>query len=161
MVSSSTLTNNLNKFKRLSQIERQLLLKAALLLPLIHLALQLLGYYRVRRMIEKLIPLKTIVTPVTQAESFQRARAIARIVSIAAGHGIYKATCLRRSTLLWGFLRREGIRSEICFGVRMNGHQLEAHAWVEYLGRIVNDSLNVHDQYTALREAFPPTRTGL
>jgi hypothetical protein len=38
---------------------------------------------------------------------------------------------------------------------------LEAHAWVEVQGRSVNDSLHVHDKYTALHEAFPPTRTGL
>jgi len=161
MAFSSTLTNKLNKFKQLSKAERWLLFQAVLLLPVIHRALTLLGYYRLRRVLEKLIPLKTITVPVNETTILQWARGMARIVSIAAGHGLYKATCLRRSLLLWWFLRGVGIQSEICFGVRMNAQQLEAHAWVEYQGMIVNDSPKVRDQYAALHEVFLPTYTGL
>ena len=161
MVSSSTLTNNLNKLKRLSRTERRLLFQAVLFLPLIHLALLFLGYDRLRRAMEKLTPLKPADTPVTVAEILQQAREIARIVSIAARHGFYKATCLRRSLLVWWFLRKDDIQSEICFGVQMFKRELEAHAWVECNGVVVNDLADVYEQFYPLKGALPPTQLGL
>jgi len=136
-------------------------LRAFLLLPLIHFALLLLGYSRLWGVMEKLIPYKPIDISLSDIEILERARESARIVSIAAQHGLYKATCLRRSLLVWWFLRREGLQGRICFGVRMCDRKLEAHAWVEYKGMVVNDSLQVHERYTALREVLPPTCSGL
>jgi hypothetical protein len=152
---------DLNKVWQLPRKGRELLVQSLLLLPLINLALLLLGYYRLRGAMEKLIPFKPIDTPVSEMEILQRAREIARIVSIAAQHGLYKATCLRRSLLVWWFLRREGIQSEIRFGVRMFNRMLEAHAWVEFQGTVVNDSVEVHEHYQALNDVFPPTKLGL
>jgi hypothetical protein len=145
----------------LSRSDRRLLFQSVLLLPVIHFGLLLLGYYRLREVMEKLIPLKTIDRSVSETKVLQRARQVARIVSVAAQHGLYKATCLRRSLLAWGFLRRARIQSEICFGVRMSNGKLEAHAWVEYNGTVVNDSATVRENYEALNEAFPSTQLGL
>ena len=155
------LMTNLNKVGGLSRDARRYLFQSVLLLPVIHFALLLLGYFRLRGAMEKLISLKPIDTPVSETEILGRAREIARIVSIAAQHGLYKATCLRRSLLVWWFLRREDIQSEVCFGVRMIDHQLEAHAWVEYRGVVVNDSVDVHKYYQTLNDVFPPTKLGL
>ncbi|MCP5004344.1 MAG: lasso peptide biosynthesis B2 protein, partial [Planctomycetes bacterium] len=55
-----------------------------------------------------------------------------------------KNTCLRRSLILYYFLRKSGINVTICFGVRFNGMQppgpaqkkLEGHAWLLYRGEI-------------------------
>jgi len=155
------LMTNLNKIGGLSRKDRRLLFQSVLLLPVIHIALLLLGYYRLRGVMEKWIPLKPIGTPVSETQILQRAHEIARIVSIAAQHGLYKGTCLRRSLLVWWFLRRARIQSEICFGVRMFKGELEAHAWVEYNGTIVNDSANVHEHYQALHDVLPSTHSGL
>ena len=155
------LMTNLNKLGGLSRKDRILLFQSVLLLPVIHVALVLLGYYRLRGAMEKLIPLKPSDGHVSETEILGRAREIARIVSIAAGHGLYKPTCLRRSLLVWWFLHRQGIKSSICFGVRMSDRQLEAHAWVEYNGSVVNDSANVNEHYEALNDVLPSTRWGL
>ena len=53
---------------------------------------------------------------------------------------ICKNTCLRRSLVLYHFLRKFGIDVNICFGVRYNdklpageaGKKLEGHAWLLY-----------------------------
>src|SRR5687767_12643808 len=161
MGSSSMLMTSLDKVRQLSWRERGLLFQSVMLLPVIHAGLLLLGFYRLRRVMEKLIPLKPIHTPVSETEILQRGREIARIVSIAAQHGLYKGTCLRRSLLVCWFLRRKGIQSEIRFGVRMFNRKLEAHAWVEYNGVVVNDSASVHENYQALNDVFPPTELGL
>jgi hypothetical protein len=152
---------DLNKLGGLSRDDRILLFQSFLLLPVIHFALLLLGYYRLRRVMEKLIPLKPMHTPASETEALQRAREIARMVTIAAQHGLYRGTCLRRSLLVWWFLRREDIQSEVCFGVQMIDHQLEAHAWVEYRGVVVNDLVDIHKYYKTLNDVFPSTKLGL
>jgi len=57
---------------------------------------------------------------------------------------MFKSTCLRRSLVLYHFLRREGVNVQICFGVRYKGElqkekvsrELEGHAWLFYKGAI-------------------------
>jgi hypothetical protein len=57
---------------------------------------------------------------------------------------IYRNTCLKRSLVLYHFLRGLGINVHICFGVRYNGmspnkeaeKKLEGHAWLLYNGDI-------------------------
>jgi hypothetical protein len=131
------------------------------MLPVIHFALFFLGYYRLRDVMEKLIPLHLVEESQSETRILQRAQEIARIVSIAAHHGLYKATCLRRSLLVWAFLRGNGIRGRICFGVRKIEDRLEAHAWVEHNGSVINDSAMVHEHYQALEEVLPLTTLGL
>lgn len=56
---------------------------------------------------------------------------------------IYKKTCLKRSLILYHFLRKLGIIVHVCFGVRYDEHfsdreakrKLEAHAWLVYHGK--------------------------
>ena len=155
------LVNKLDKFWQLPRRDRRQLFQSFLLLPAIHLGLLSLGYYRLRGLMEKLSPLPATPASTSESEVVQRAGEIAQIVAIAAGHGVYKATCLRRSLLVWWFLRREGIQSQIRFGVHMSDHGLEAHAWVERAGIILNDSATVHESYQALDNVFPSTSLGL
>lgn len=155
------LITNLAKFRQLSRNDRCLLVSSILLLPIVHLALLTLGYFRLKGIIERLTPFQTAGSFGPETKVLHRAREIAHLISIASQHGIYKASCLRRSLLLWGFLRREGIQGSICFGVRRMGQQLEAHAWVECKGIIVNDFANIHDSFQTLDESYPPTSTGL
>jgi len=56
---------------------------------------------------------------------------------------IYRTTCLRRSLVLYHFLRLAGFDVKICFGIRYNGNlpdreikKLEGHAWLLYNGNI-------------------------
>ena len=57
---------------------------------------------------------------------------------------MYKSTCLKRSLVLYYFLRKSGINVHICFGVKYNDklsdkeakEKLEGHAWLLYQGDI-------------------------
>jgi hypothetical protein len=155
------LATRLNKLSQLSWHERRLLIQAALLLPIVHAGLLLLGYSRLRGIMERLAPLKSIDPSIGEMEGIQRAQEIARVVAIAAQHGLYRATCLRRSLLTWWFLRRDGLESKICFGARLLNGGFEAHAWVEYNTIIINDSAEVHEQYLVLHDVPLPTQAGL
>jgi len=155
------LTRNLAKLRQLSWNERWLLVQSILFLPAIHAALMFLGYSHLRRAMETSAPLKPKERTIDERQMLQQAQVIARIIAIAALHGFYRATCLRRSLLLWWFLRREGIKSQICFGVRMLNGTLEAHAWVEYEEVVVNDSTNVRENFQVLNDFLPATQLGL
>ncbi|MDL2121579.1 MAG: lasso peptide biosynthesis B2 protein [Deltaproteobacteria bacterium] len=57
---------------------------------------------------------------------------------------IFRSTCLKRSLVLYHFLRKLGINLHVCFGVKYNGKlpdrktqkKLEGHAWLFYNGNI-------------------------
>ena len=57
---------------------------------------------------------------------------------------IYRNTCLKRSLVLYHFLRRLGINVHICFGIRFNQNllieegekKIDGHAWLFYKGKI-------------------------
>ena len=161
MVSLRSLTADLNKFIALSQGERRMLVKAFLLLPAVHLGLRVLGYSRLLRVIETWTPLRSTAGVAAEQDQRMRAREVARIVSIAAARGLYRATCLRRSLALLWFLRRESIESTIRFGVRTSGGRLVAHAWVESNGMVINDAPDVHEHYPTLQETLPANGLGL
>jgi hypothetical protein len=153
--------SSLGKVRQLSPRDRRLLFRSLLLLPAIHAALLVLGYSRLHTALERMVPLGKEKVSISELEILDKAQRIAQIVSIAAEHGIYRATCLRKSLLVWWFLREEGISSQICFGVKLTGQSLEAHAWVEYLGTVLNDPQNIRVQYRPLYDTFPATETGL
>lgn len=153
--------SNWRKFVHFTWQEKKLLLQALLLLPLVHALLALSGYRRLVRFIQEKISVRPSKDLLTQDEKIQRASAMARLVSIAATYGILRATCLRRSLVLLILLRRQGISAQLCFGARRNSQALEAHAWVEVDGVVVNDRHDIRQQFAPLGEAFPATRVGL
>jgi hypothetical protein len=145
----------------LSNFERRLFWKSLFLLPFIHIGLSLIGYSRLCKMIEKITPLKPIRQQKIDFEINDQAFQISQMVSIAARNGFFRATCLRRSLLIWWFLRRQGIDSKIRFGVRTLKGQLEAHAWVEINTKVISEWDNTYKDYLSLGSEFPPTRAGL
>ena len=144
----------LEQWRSLAPWERRLLLRLTVLLPLIGGTLRLLGYNRTRALLERLSqaakrPIPADPTTAT-ADIAQR---LARLVSIAANHGPYRATCLRQSLALWWLLRRRAIAADLRIGVRKEQGELQAHAWVEHHGQALNDGQGVTRSYAA----FPPS----
>ena len=79
-----------------------------------------------------------------------RARQIARVVAMAARHTPTANTCLHRSLTLWWVLGRRGLDSHLKMGARLNEGTLDAHAWVEHSGVVINDDPEVTRGYTPL-----------
>lgn len=114
--------------------ERKILFIALLALPFIDLLLRLVGFQRTQRWLALVTARRRPHAFTDDAQIVQHGHTLARLIAIAAQHGIYRVTCLRRSLLLWGWLRRQGIASDLRLGVRMAEQPLAAHAWVEYQG---------------------------
>jgi hypothetical protein len=78
----------------------------------------------------------------------------AKLVAAAvdAGMGVLPlgATCLRRTMTLTRELRRRGLTSTVRIGVRTVDGAVEAHAWVEVDGVVVNDDPALTETYTEL-----------
>jgi hypothetical protein len=79
-----------------------------------------------------------------------RARQIARVVAMAAGHTPTANTCLHRSLTLWWVLGRRGLDSHFKMGARLHEGTLDAHAWVEHSGVVINDDPEIISEYTPL-----------
>lgn len=71
-----------------------------------------------------------------------------RMVQLAARYCQPWANCLKKSLVLWGLLRRQGIESELRIGVQKEEENFAAHAWVEYEGFVLNDRQNVRDRFS-------------
>ena len=76
----------------------------------------------------------TIPSPTHGTQSAAEAQAICLAVGIAAAQLPFRLTCLHRSLAAWWLLARRGIASDLRIGVRKDGDQLQAHAWVECEG---------------------------
>jgi hypothetical protein len=131
------------KFSQLRGVERRMLLQALLALPLIRFGLRLFGLARMQRLLQGV---RSRPTDATLAQS------VAQMVT-AATH-IIPANCLQRSLTLWWLLHRYGIVSDLRIGVRRQGSQLAAHAWIEHAGVVLNDRRDVADLYTPFPESI-------
>ena len=137
-----------------------MLAKAILLLPLAHCALFFPGYKRTVKLIEKLAPIRLVAPAPNATETVNKARQSAQLVSIAARHGFFIASCLRQALLLWWLLRGQGIQSQIRFGARKCKDQLDAHAWVEINGEAISGGEHPHLHYRLLVHDQPPSSEG-
>jgi hypothetical protein len=144
---------DLAKLRALTGPERRLLVVCLFATPFVAAGLALFGLRRMRSVMERPLPQRSKRYPTAHA-SEGRARSAARVVAIAAGRGPVRATCLRQSLLLWWLLRRDGIETVLRVGVNRDNGTLNAHAWVEYLGRPVNDADDIALRFPAFDQDF-------
>jgi hypothetical protein len=140
-----------SRFWGLSRAERRVLAQALVLLPLTVLALRLLGFRACKALLARLA--SRVTDP---SVGMAEARGVARMVDVAARHGVFEPTCLPRSLALWWLLRRRRMASELRIGVRKEAGCFEAHAWVELHGVVLNDGGDVHERFAAFARAVVP-----
>ena len=131
----------------LSISERLIFLQALLLLPLAGLVLRFSRYQSVLSTLQRATPLKDRRSGV---DPLPEALRTAKLVNAAAWRGLYDATCLRRSLVLWWLLRRRGIDSNVRIGARKEAGEFYSHAWVEYEDTVLNDAPDVRSRYVVI-----------
>jgi len=132
------------KFNRLTSGELWFLIRALCLLPLVTLGLRLKGFKSMQSTLANRLPVGDVSI---DQKALSQAYVIARMVKVAAVHGLCRATCLPQSLVLWWLLQRRGIGSDLRFGVQRAEDRLEAHAWVEVDGVPVNDTEDVRQRF--------------
>lgn len=85
-----------------------------------------------------------------------RAHRVATTVRRVARYGPIRAACLTRSLAICRFLGAEGIHGAVVrIGVRPEGTRLEAHAWVEFGGEVIGDSVAHVSRFAELASTQP------
>jgi hypothetical protein len=154
----------LGKLWSLSRSEWLVLLEALVVLPALAVLLRLAGLRRTQALLLRVAPVAGPGPGSGPAGADDRdppgvrarARRVARMVRAAAAHGPYRANCLKQSLTLWWLLRRRGIASDLRIGVQKSTSGLEAHAWVEHSGVVLNDRDDVHQRYPCFDRAVEP-----
>lgn len=135
------LANKLERLRRLSSADRGLLLRIALLVPLIEIWLRLAGFKRVLTPLRKF----AVARQATASPAAEVARH-SRLMFLFHRQLPFTGNCLARSLALWYLLQRRGVPTEVRFGVRKHEGKISAHAWVEYDGRSLEPA--VQECYT-------------
>ena len=143
----------LRKLKALSAKEWQVLLTSMVLLPCIGLALHLKGFKWTRAYLQDHVPdrpddLTGAFTSDPQ-NAMRTAESIARMVSVAANNGPYRANCLKQSLATWWLLQRRGIVTDLNIGVNKKAGDFNAHAWVEFMGKTLVEADDVREQFSS------------
>ena len=124
------------KLPALRAAEWRWLLAALVLLPATGLALRVVGYRRTRGMLARCF----VCHPSAGIPPFQSigrgaecpvALDVARMVSLAARRGPYRAPCLPEALVAWALLHRIGAPADLRIGVNLQRSRFSAHAWVE------------------------------
>lgn len=140
--------DKIRQLQALSGWERWMLLNALLALPITAAALQLIGLNQWRSLMAKTAGAKSAKNPLDNTQQANEAGRVARVVSVASRHGVYRPNCLQQSLVLWWLLKRRNIASEIRFGARKEERELAAHAWVEFDRLVLNDARDVSHRFT-------------
>ena len=136
------MTRTIRRILALPRVERWLLFQAAVTLLLVTLSLRTLGPRRCYHGLARLSPM-TGRGLLTGEHARHRATRMGWLVGVASGHGLVRANCLTQSLTLWWLLRRQRILTDLCIGVRKHRGRLQAHAWMEHQGRVLNDDPEV------------------
>ncbi len=142
------MNRRIEQLRALSLRERWLLPVVAFLLPTVALLLWFTGYNRTKSLMGRFIVKGRFEE--TDKSALPEVQHIARMVTVAARHGPYRANCLKQSLVLWWLLARCGISSEIKFGIQQESERFPgAHAWVEYAGVTLIDSQEFHQRISS------------
>ena len=134
----------LNKFLSLSPGDYYVLLWATVMLPAVGWRLRYQGYKRVLSWAHG----SSNHHPAAISGTTDRPVHLGKMINFVASKGLYRANCLCRSLVLLRLMRREGLTGDLKIGVPKDREAgslsvLEAHAWVEYQGVVVNDHADV------------------
>jgi len=130
-----------------ADVDRSLTLRLLLLLPAIALGLKIFGFRRLYLFLLHHSRLPLSKTEAVQDAASQAERLAAAVVCVNRRILPYESRCLLESLVLLWVLRRAGIPAELFLGVRTIMGPFEAHAWVEYDGRVLNDDDGVRGVY--------------
>ena len=131
--------------------DRRLLLQIAAVVPLVEFGLKAFGFNRIFNLINRW------TTRPPQAEvNREEVNKYARLMFLSYRNSPLEGKCLARSLVLWGLLRRNGIETDLRFGMKKKDGKLLAHAWVEYLGERLEQTGEHNQNYVPFVEPILP-----
>ncbi len=139
----------------LSRSEWAALMRSWWLLAAVAVGLRLTSLARVRGWLDRAAPDRKPGAGERDDRAPSAAR-LARLVGAAARHHLLPVACLERALVLQALLRRAGIDAELRIGVRREGGEIAAHAWVEQGGTPIGEPPSQVGRYAALTASQIP-----
>jgi hypothetical protein len=118
-----------------------------------HIIVRIVGFNRLHAWIER----SPAGAPATGAAA-ESVTCCTLAVNRARRYAPYRGNCLSQSLTLLYMLRRRGVAPTLRLGVRLSAARLDAHAWVEFDGRVLNDTQDVHTRFAPFSTSNPPGR---
>ena len=143
------------KWRRFDVDERRTLRLAVLMIPTMHVVVRLMGFNRLQQRVAR----TRAVTGLPYVPTADAVRTCVVNINRAKRYSPLPGNCLSQSLALTWMLRRRGIDPALRLGVRLTGPAFDAHAWVEYDGRVLNDTQDVHTRFTPLTAPVQRERT--
>jgi hypothetical protein len=139
------------RFLRLNLPERKIVLESAAVLFATWAGLRLFGFRRWKEISERPAHAKEQNARGTGEirADLQLAKKISRLEAAAERHLMFRVNCLERSMALLWLYRRRGIPATLRFGARKHGALIEAHAWIEVAGNVMDTSAGNLDDFVA------------
>lgn len=126
--------HRLDRWRALPWRDKVRLLACVAGLWFMHVGLACFSYRRMRQTVELIS--RQPQSRQARAEDLTDARALAALAAIASKYSLPgDASCLRRSLLLHGWLRRRGLRPALLLGATEREGPFQAHAWIELEGQ--------------------------
>lgn len=138
------------RFRTLPPRERRLVTQGAIVWSTAKLALRVVGFRKSSAILQRLTPRpEHVATEWTAEDEATRVERAQRLLELLVKWKPGIDDCLPRSLLLRWLLGQQGVASELRIGARTVHGEMQAHAWIEYLGRPLNEDENVHERYAA------------
>lgn len=125
-------------------------------LPFVHLSVRTIGLHRTQSILSWLGKFKALEPPEDTKQHIARAR---HLIRYTRKNGPFKGNCLSRSLLMMTILKRQGINSQLLIGVRFEGSEFKAHAWLERNGKPLNESKDVRQRFSVFTGDVLPKET--
>jgi len=138
---------SLRALRALSQQDRVSLVRAWFVLLVVDLGLRMSSLARVQRAVASALRRET---PLASEDALEYIERVQRLVGIAARHHLSAMPCLRRALTVQWLLARQGIATNLRFGVRREAGRLLAHAWVDYAGEPLGEPEALEDRFAPL-----------
>jgi hypothetical protein len=156
MIFAIRLRRKLERFLRLPRADRWLLIRIALLVPLIETALRLAGFKRTCGLLRRFAgPWEFTPDPAGQVDRH------GRLLELFYRHFPGAGRCLARSLSLWWLLQRIGVDTQLRVGMMKQDGGLIAHAWIEYGSHPLKMDHDVNSHYSAFSESIVVTAANL
>ena len=132
-------TQKFRTFLSLSSSERSRVMEALLLPVLVFGGFRAIGVPRTQHILRRWANRARLHSDTfTAVEQIRGALLAQKVVQRSTG---VAGNCLVRSLTLWAILLRRGIVTELRVGFRRFEGRIQGHAWIEYQGRPINESL--------------------
>lgn len=148
---------NWKKLLALSRQEWLYLATALVLLPLLRFSLKIWSLQSVLVVLVKTSPISS-EKPSNHSGNGQdsaenaKTASLIHMVNLAAVRSPVYANCLSRSLAVWWLLRLRGLETELRLGVKPLENGIQAHAWVEQKGRVLNEEAGVARKFAAFEK---------